>query len=100
MTIVLNEKAKADIKDPWDFTKFPVVQYIAQQQVLKGMEKANIIFNLGLVYADLINDEENDDWRLEQFRKGKNVNLAMTWDKTPQGHKFWEKIDSKLNGGF
>lgn len=97
MTIVLNEAAKEDVeKDKYDFTSFPVVLYVAKSTEVKGAEKASIIFNLGIVWTDLL--EEDDDHRILQFRKGKNIDQAMTWDTTRQGHEFWSKISDQLLG--
>ena len=96
MTIVLNEAAKADTeKNAYDFTQLPLLLYVAKHEKIKGAEKASIIFNLGLVYADLL-AEEDEGWRLKAFRTGKNIDSAMTWDSTPQGSEFWSKIHSKL----
>lgn len=97
MTIVLNEAAKEDMeKDKYDFTSFPVVLYVAKSTEVKGAEKASIIFNLGIVWADLL--EEDDDHRILQFRKGKNIDQAMSWSDTRQGHEFWAKISDQLLG--
>lgn len=97
MTIVLNEVAKEDVeKDKYDFTSFPVVLNVAKSTEVKGAEKASIIFNLGIVWADLL--EEEDDHRIHQFRKGKDIDQAMSWDSTRQGHEFWSKIQDKLLG--
>lgn len=95
MTIELNVEAKPKPKAGYDFTHLKVLKYVAEQQQLKGMDKANIIFNLGIAYASMETDAEKD-----AFMAGKDLDSALTWYLTPQDEKFWGKLHSKLEYGI
>lgn len=92
MAIVLNEKAKQDLaKTQWDFKGSRLLQNLAKQQKLTGMDKANLIFNLGIVYA-----MEESEGTKEHILRSTNLDHALTWDDTPQGHEFWWNLHEKL----
>jgi hypothetical protein len=91
MTIELNVEAKPKPTAGFDYKHLKVLQYVAEQQKLKGMDKANIIFNLGIAYASMETNAEKD-----AFMAGKDLDSALTWYMTPQGEKFWGNLHSKL----
>lgn len=90
MPIVLNEEAA--VKKPFDFHQLPIVKYIAHQQILTGLNKANILMNLGMVYYHIREDEE----LLNQFQTGTDLNEAIHWAVTPQGRDYWEDLHEFL----
>lgn len=93
MAIVLNEKAKQDLaKTQWDFKGSRLLQNIAKQQKLTGMDKANLIFNLGIVYA-----MEESEGAKEHILRSTNLDHALSWDDTPQGFGFWANLYEKLS---
>lgn len=93
MAIVLNEKAKQDLaKTQWDFKGSRLLQNLAKQQKLTGMDKANLIFNLGIVYA-----MEESAGTQEHLLRSTNLDHALSWDDTPQGFGFWCKLYDQLS---
>lgn len=91
MPIVLNEGAKVK-EDPFHFSKLPIVRYIAQQQILTGLSKANILVNLGMVAYHIKDDLE----LVKMFKTGTDLNEALHWSTTPQGRDYWENIHETL----
>lgn len=49
-----------------------------------------IILQLENIYASL-----NDPNRRTQFRQAQNINRAFTWDRTPQGNGYWQRIHDR-----
>jgi uncharacterized NAD(P)/FAD-binding protein YdhS len=91
MTIVLNEAAKPKAREKWDFKDSKLLQALAKQQRLVGMDKANLIFNLGIAYANAENEVA-----AARILRVSNLDMALTWDDTPQGFNFWCEAHNNL----
>ena len=94
MTIVLNEKAKDDVIQPFAFMDWPIVKYVAQHPHINGKMKGHILMNLGIVYHDAM--KEGHEYLVEMLRTGTCLNSALSWRNTPQGRNFWHKLDDML----
>lgn len=86
MPIVLNPEAKKKV----EFV-CPVVELVARSEQ-KTVWKAEILFNLGLVFASL------PDMQRAAFMKAKDLDSAFSWHHTPQGMNYWDKAHSLLSG--
>lgn len=84
MPIVLNPEAKKK-------TEFicPVVELVARSDQ-KTVWKSEVLFNLGLVYANLSHVGRS------QFKKAPNIDHAFSWHDTPQGGDYWEDVHDRL----
>ena len=84
MPIVINEEAKKKI----DFV-CPVVELVARSDQ-KTAWKSEVIFNLGMVFANL------SPAGCVHFKKATDIDNAFSWHDTIQGGDYWEDVHDRL----
>jgi hypothetical protein len=87
MPIILNEEAKAKPKPKY---ASPLIQRIATNPHLTNAWKAEVLFQLGVAYAEL------DKQAKEKFMFSNDIDSAFTWSMTQQGDEYWASKHDQL----